>query len=577
VLPAAERYVVRVAEAVAAGGLTAFVEPPDPGFDLPLLLHLATAHHLRCAVTDALLAHPESVSASAVVAGLSLEDVKAGRLGLAAQWLSGLSRARRAQALLAGHGIQSVLTPSAAVALMTAGRTPIDPHGVSMMVEASALEAARSLISRDDPRAAIVFEKATDEVLAEPLVLPASFALLVPSLANQERALRAAAATPTPTLEALVALAALTGEPFDDDRARLLLSTAAATRPQRQPVARSASRPSIWVAGFPSLYGGADTELDHLIDLLRARDVDVHLVPMFSADPAMRQSVVDRGCAVHEYSDRGFADRTVVSFCNGEFLAKLPAIVAAGRPREVIWFNCMTWTFAAEGSAHAKGLIDRFGFQSQYQRSMLLPLLERHGPVRSFAYRPYFNPRRVEWRYRNWDGAYRVGRISRDDQDKFAADTWEMFDRVDVPLSLRKEVYILGFGPNAERKIGPPPPGVACQVWPPNGLPATTFYRTIDTMIHKTGGSRESSSRVLLEAYAHGVVPIVERDFAFPELVVHGETGFMASTSDEMSAYAGELARDPDRHRRIAENGRRYLEQTLGDSDTCWEGWAQIL
>lgn len=578
-LPAAERYVVRVAETVAAGGLTAFDEPPDPGIDLPLLLHLATAHHLRCAVTDALLAHPESVRASAAVAGLSLDDVKAGRLGLAAQWLSGLSRARRAQALLTSHGIRSVLMPSAGVALMTAGRTPIDPYGVSLAVDASALDAARGLISRDDPRAAIVLEEATGDVLTDPLVLPASFALLVPSLANQERALRAAAATPTPTptLEALVALAALTGEPFDDGRARLLLSTAAATRPQRQPVARSASRPSICVAGFPSLYGGADTELDHLIDLLRARAVDVHLVPMFGADPAMRQSVVDRGCEVHEYSDRGFADRTVVSFCNGEFLAKLPAIVAAGRPREVIWFNCMTWTFAAECSVHAKGLIDRFGFQSQYQRSMLLPLLERHGPVRSFAYRPYFNPRRVEWRYRNWDGAYRIGRISRDDQDKFAADTWEMFDRVDVPLSLRKEIYILGYGPNAERKIGPPPPGVACQVWPPNGVPATTFYRTIDTMIHKTGGSRESSSRVLLEAYAHGVVPIVERDFAFPELVVHGETGFMASSSDEMSAYASELARNPDRHRRMAQNGRLYLEDTLGDAETCWSGWAEIL
>ena len=575
-LPAAERYVVRVAEAVAAGGLTTVAGPPDPGFDLPLLLHLATAHHLRCAVADALLAHPESVNAQALVAGVSLADIKAGRLGLAAQWLSGISLARRAQALLEGHGIRSVLAPSGAVALMTAGRTPIDPHVVSLMVEASALEAARALISRDDPRAAIVFEEATADLLADALVLPASFALRVPSLANQERALRATAAA-APTLEALVALAVLTGESFDSARAREVLAAAAATRRQRLPVARTESRPSIWVAGFPSLYGGADTELDHLIDLLRSRDVAVHLVPMFNADPAMRQSVVDRGCAVHEYSDRVFADRTVLSFCNGEFLAKLPAIVAAGPPHEVIWFNCMTWTFAAERSVHARGLIDRFGFQSQYQRSMLLPLLERHGPVRSFGYRPYFNPRRVEWRYRDWDGAYRVGRISRDDQDKFAADTWEMFERVDAPLSLRKEIYILGYGPNAERKIGPPPPGVSCQLWPPNGVPATMFYRTIDTMIHKTGGSRESSSRVLLEAYAHGVVPIVERDFAFPELVVHGETGFMASTSDEMSAYASELARDPDRHRRIAENGRRHLEQTLGDEDVCWKGWAEIL
>ncbi len=281
-------------------------------------------------------------------------------------------------------------------------------------------------------------------------------------------------------------------------------------------------------------------------------------------------------------SDRVFADRTVVSFCNGEFLAKLPAIVAAGRPREVIWFNCMTWTFAAEGSAHAKGLIDRFGFQSQYQRSMLLPLLERHGPVRSFAYRPYFNPRRVEWRYRDWDGAYRVGRISRDDQDKFAADTWEMFERVRRAVeSSQGDLH-----PRLRPERGAQDWSAACQawparLWPPNGVPATTFYRTIDTMIHKTGGSRESSSRVLLEAYAHGVVPIVERDFAFPELVVHGETGFMASTSDEMSAYASELARDPDRHRRMARErppvsrrhaGRRgdVLERMGGDSVGVW-------
>jgi hypothetical protein len=43
----------------------------------------------------------------------------------------------------------------------------------------------------------------------------------------------------------------------------------------------------IWVAGFPGYYGGADTELDHLLDLLRANEVSVNLVPMFSADENM--------------------------------------------------------------------------------------------------------------------------------------------------------------------------------------------------------------------------------------------------------------------------------------------------
>ncbi|CAJ0858052.1 hypothetical protein AMST5_01081 [freshwater sediment metagenome] len=43
----------------------------------------------------------------------------------------------------------------------------------------------------------------------------------------------------------------------------------------------------IWVAGYPSVYGGADTELDHNIDLWRRFGIEVHLVPMPDADPAM--------------------------------------------------------------------------------------------------------------------------------------------------------------------------------------------------------------------------------------------------------------------------------------------------
>ena len=95
-------------------------------------------------------------------------------------------------------------------------------------------------------------------------------------------------------------------------------------------------------------------------------------------------------------------------------------------------------------------------------------------------------------------------------------------------------------------------------------------------MLHKTGGSRESYCRVLVEAYAHGVVPVVERDFAFPELVVQGETGFMGRDSDEMSYWASWLAMNPAEHRRIAANGRRHLERELSDPERCWRGWQEL-
>ena len=333
----------------------------------------------------------------------------------------------------------------------------------------------------------------------------------------------------------------------------------------------------LWVAGFPSTYGGADTELDHQIDLLRSRGCEVHLVPMFGADEKMKASVLARGCFIHEYRPDVFRGKVVASFCNGAFLSKLPEICAAGRPAQVVWFNCMTWLFPDEQRAHADGLIDRFGFISDYQRSQLAPQLEKIRPVRSFRYRPWFNLARVEWKYREPDGQVRLGRISRDDGDKFAADTWRIFDRVLVPKGMQKKVYILGYGPNAARKIGPAPPSLDWRTWSGNEIPATEFFRTIDTMVHKTGGSRESYCRVLIEAYAHGVVPVVERDFAFPELVVQGETGFMGRDSEEMSYFASFLAHNPREHRRIAENGRRHLEKVLSDEGDCWSGWKELL
>jgi hypothetical protein len=333
----------------------------------------------------------------------------------------------------------------------------------------------------------------------------------------------------------------------------------------------------VWVAGFPSFYGGADTELDHLIDLFRSRDVAVNLVPMFGADQLMIASVLDRGCAIHEYRADVFRGRTVISFCNGEFLRLLPEIMTAGAPERVVWFNCMTWLFDAEREAHHQGWIDFFGFQSQYQRNTLLPQLSEIRAVRSFGYKPYFNSKRVQSIYRDWEGFYRVGRISRDDKGKYAPDTWRIFDRVLVPASLKKQVYILGYGQNAAAKCGSPPSGLDWLTWSPNAVPAEQFYTTIATLIHKTGGSRESYCRVVVEGYAHYVVPIVESDYAFPEIIIHGETGFMTSDSDEMSYYASLLAHDPKRHRRMAEAGRCHLEHVVSNEQACWEPWVEML
>ena len=334
---------------------------------------------------------------------------------------------------------------------------------------------------------------------------------------------------------------------------------------------------AVWVAGFPGFWGGADTELDHLIDLWRSHDVAVALVPMHHADPAMVESALERGCTVHAYHPGVFRDRTTVSFCNQNFLAELPRIAEVGPPRQVIWFNCMTWLFDDERHAHERGWIDLFGFVSDYQRGVLDPLLSALRPYDTFDYAPYFNVGRVPWRYRDWDGSYVVGRISRDNRSKFAPDTWRIFNRVLVPPTLHKRVVVLGAGPAAREVIGDPPLGLDARTWPCNAIPAREFYDQVDTVIHKTGFSRESYGRFVIESYAHGVVPIVEDDYAFPALVVHEVTGYRSSDSDEMSYWASVLAHDPRRHRQLAENGRALLTENLVDPERCWRPWEPLL
>lgn len=332
----------------------------------------------------------------------------------------------------------------------------------------------------------------------------------------------------------------------------------------------------LWVAGYPSFVGGADTELDHNIDLWRRFGVCVNLVPMPGCDLKMKLSCDNRGCITHAYNPKIFRDKTVVSFCNGNFLDKLPEIIEQGRPRSVIWFNCMTWPFDKEKLAHKAGWIDYFGFVSRYQEQILRPQLEAEGRpvVKLEGYRPYFNAARVPFQYRPPMSYFCMGRISRDDPGKFSEDMWRIFYKVNSPRPTK--TFVLGWGPKVEEKCGPAPAEMDWQIWPPGAISVDDFYRRLHVVIHKTGGSRESYCRIVPECYAYGVPIIVEDDFAFPELVIDGETGFRCGSSEEMSYRASLLAFDEPLRKRIVEKGRMFLENKLSDAATLWEAWRAI-
>ena len=151
---------------------------------------------------------------------------------------------------------------------------------------------------------------------------------------------------------------------------------------------------------------------------------------------------------------------------------------------------------------------------------------------------------------------------------------WNIFYKVSSPLPTK--TFILGYGDNAHKKTGPAPAGLDWQIWSPGGISVKELYEKLHVIIHKTGGSRESYCRIVPEAYACGIPIIVEDDYAFPNLVIDGVTGYRCKSSDEMSFRASELAFDENKRRRIVRAGNKFLIKELANREGCWKAWERI-
>ena len=347
----------------------------------------------------------------------------------------------------------------------------------------------------------------------------------------------------------------------------------------------------IWVAGCPSFMGGADTELLHQIYLWRMNGYIVNIVPNGgprSVPDNIKPVLKQLHCNTFMHYNGIFRNKTVVNYCNGPALERLEVDSRpAYRFKKYIFFNCMTWVFEKEIEHIRKGNITHLGMISKYQMAYLMKAYYEKLPdifstekfPQVFFYTPYFditgfNKSNIVKDYIGF------GRISRDDPAKFSTDCWKIFNNISSPKP--KKVFVLGISDKVLEKIGKPPPEMDFMFWSPGAITIDDFYSRIDVLIHKTGGSRESFGRTILEAMAYGVIPIVERDYAFPEIlggtIYENELDWlMCSTSDEMSYKASHLAFNPElmEHYKVILN--EHLKLKFCNKEECINQWNILL
>ncbi|HRH97845.1 MAG TPA: glycosyltransferase [Prosthecobacter sp.] len=332
----------------------------------------------------------------------------------------------------------------------------------------------------------------------------------------------------------------------------------------------------VFAHGFPGRYGGASTELHHQIKLWLAMGVEVHIIPSqvnYQNEPLFSE-LVQSGVIIHGCNqwEALTAEDVTMGFCNAEFLTHLPEIHA--RTKRTVFINCMTWLFDMEKQRMAEGMIALFLYQNEEVRQKNMPVLQALNPkanARFLTFTPYFDATAFPFIEERPTDHFGCGRISRQDADKYAANTLHIYEYFVAPVM--KRGLFLGFDARSEAKIGRPHSWIttACDS---SIISQQDFYKHCQIILQPSD-TTENWPRVGFEAMASGSVLIVDDRGGWRQMIEHGKTGFLCQHERDFIYYASKMAYEPDLRREIAHNARqRGLE--LGGFEKAKESWERV-
>ena len=332
----------------------------------------------------------------------------------------------------------------------------------------------------------------------------------------------------------------------------------------------------VLVLGYPHTVGGAGPHCWATIRLWRSLGLDVAMLPLCKVSGNQWTERLD-GLGVPTLDDiTGKSARrgdVVVAFCNPKFFTHADAL---RRKARLVWVGCMSYVHGCERTYYADhGPVDRVIVNSRFQEATIRPQLEKHyQPEHVVRIPSCFWP--DEWRFnpRQRGERFYIGRLSRSAPDKFSSSTWRIYEKIRKAVGKdRVHARVMAWSPDVERKLGPPPDW--CDCLPVKAETAEAFLHTLHAMVYRNGGAEENRPRVAFEAMASGVPVVAEDEFGWPEVIRHGETGFLAGSHDAFVEHVAALAKDETLRLRIAQQARDYLP-TLIDAPAIGTQWLSL-
>lgn len=332
---------------------------------------------------------------------------------------------------------------------------------------------------------------------------------------------------------------------------------------------------NLYIFGWPTLYGGADTKTVHLIQLL-AGHVNITVVPNDSAwlqDDYWVRWLSKYG--VHFSSLESLPERlngVGLALSNERFFSDGICSAARHRGLKIIWSSEMMWHHPGEVDYVMAGQVDRLLYVSEVQKRTLS--YESFCEVSTRMTGNYICPDEFPFLERDEQNGITIGRLSRADHEKYPEDFPVFYEALDLP---NVRFRVMAWNEELSRKYCWHQFDHRWTLLPPSGERVPAFLQSLDLFVYPLGHTfTESWGRSTVEAMLTGAIPLVPDGHHFESLIVHGESGYICSDFLEYQSRAKELAIDPIARHRMSHACRRRAE-SLNDAEIHRAIWLEAL
>jgi hypothetical protein len=333
-------------------------------------------------------------------------------------------------------------------------------------------------------------------------------------------------------------------------------------------------KPKLYIFGWPSFLGGADTKLAHLLFLLRGH-YDTTVVPNHAA--RLREQYWTRFLEKLriKYMTFRHLPRKLqgigLSLCNRRFFLDKIAHRVKERGLKIIWSSEMMWHHEGELEAVKQGVVDKVLYVSEFQKRYLV---KGYGNLPSAIVGNYIDPRFFPFNERR-HRTFAIGRLSRHDPAKYPEDFPVFYECLDLPDT---RFRVMAWSKALARKYRWHRFDARWELLPPEAEPQVKFLHSLDLFVYPLGHTfKESWGRSTVEAMLTGCVPLVPAGHHFENLIVHGQSGFICADFLEYKEHAHRLCTDFDYHQQIARQCREHAVTRLCVAKDHLEIWREAL